>query len=254
VVRGGSSAVVTLAELVSSGAGVLAVCADASRRAALAAGAAGLARFNGGSGRVACARCGPPALAGLLAKADGGLALTDYATLLAVGGEGEELVARFEHVVLVDPPTSAEAATAVAVGESGYLHELWSEAEHEFALGALDESLASRTVVAAVFRSVFRSLRTACAATSGTTGGISGSALRTALSGSGARPLAAEASARAFRVLGELELARGAPNRGVGLVGVVSSGGTELERSPAFRAYRERHLEAQQFLARPRQQ
>jgi hypothetical protein len=245
---------VTLAELVSSGAGVLAVCADASRRAALAAGAAGLARFNGGSGRVACTRCGPPALAGLLAKADGGLALTDYPTLLAVGGDGEELVARFEHVVLVDPPTSAEAATAVAVGESGYLHELWSEAEHEFALGALDESLASRTVVAAVFRS----LRTACAATSGTPGadpgGVSGSALRTALSGPGARPLAPEASARAFRVLGELELARGAPNRGVGLVGVVSSGGTELERSPAFRAYRERHLEAQQFLARPRQQ
>ncbi|HEY2715752.1 MAG TPA: single-stranded-DNA-specific exonuclease RecJ, partial [Solirubrobacterales bacterium] len=45
-VCGGSSAVVAIAELVSSGAGVLAVCADASRRAALAAGAAGLARFN----------------------------------------------------------------------------------------------------------------------------------------------------------------------------------------------------------------
>ena len=38
VVRGGGSATVAIAELVSSGAGVLAVCADASRRAALAAG------------------------------------------------------------------------------------------------------------------------------------------------------------------------------------------------------------------------
>ena len=40
---------VAIAELVSSGAGVLAVCADASRRAALANGATGLARFNGGA-------------------------------------------------------------------------------------------------------------------------------------------------------------------------------------------------------------
>jgi hypothetical protein len=244
--------VVTIAELVSSGAGVLAVCADASRRAALAAGAAGLARFNGGSGRVACARCGPPALAGLLAKADGGLGLTDYATLGAAGDDGAEAVARFEHVVLVDPPTSAEAAAAVAVGESGYLHELFSEAEHEFALAALDESLASRTAVAGVFRS----LRAACAeaAPGADAAEISGQALRAALAGPGAHPLGPEAASRAFRVLIELELARGAPNRGAGLVGVVSSGGTELERSAAFRAYRERHLEAQQFLARPKQQ
>ncbi len=47
---GAGSATVTIAELVSSGAGVLAVCADASRRAALAGGATGLARFNGGAG------------------------------------------------------------------------------------------------------------------------------------------------------------------------------------------------------------
>ena len=56
-----------IAELVSSGAGVLAVCADASRRAALASGATGLARFNGGAARVACHRCGGEAIAGLIA-------------------------------------------------------------------------------------------------------------------------------------------------------------------------------------------
>jgi single-stranded-DNA-specific exonuclease len=244
VVRGGGSAVVTIAELVSSGAGVLAVCADASRRAALAAGAAGLARFNGGSGRVACVRCGAPALAGLQAKAGGGLALTDYATLAAVE-EGKEIAARFEHVVLVDPPTSEEA-TATVVAGPGYLHELWSEAEHEFALAALDESLASRPVIAGVFRS----LRAACA---GAPAEVGGTALREALAGAGPRPLAPEAAARAFRVLAELDLARGAPTGGNGLVGVVSSGKTELERSAAFRAYRDRHLEAQGFLARPRQ-
>src|SRR5262245_56791862 len=82
------------------------------------------------------------------AKAGGGLALTDYETLAAAEG-GEEVVAGFEHVVLVDPPTSADAAALMAAGDSGYLHELWSEAEHEFALAALDESLASRASVAA---------------------------------------------------------------------------------------------------------
>ena len=252
VVRGGGSAVVTIAELVSSGAGVLAVCADASRRAALAAGAAGLARFNGGSGRVACARCGPEALAGLLAKADGGLALTDYATLFAAAaGEGEEVAARFEHVVLVDPPTSAEALAIVAAGESGYLHQLYTEAEHEFALAALDESLASRHAVAGVFRAL-RAACTAAAPPEGTS--ITGPDLRHAFAGPGAHPLGPESAARAFRVLVELDLARGAPERGAGLVGVVSSKGTDLERSSAFRAYRERHLEAQQFLARPKQQ
>ena len=54
-----------IAELVSSGAGVLAVCADASRRAALAGGATGLARFNGGAALIACQRCGGEAIAGL---------------------------------------------------------------------------------------------------------------------------------------------------------------------------------------------
>jgi single-stranded-DNA-specific exonuclease len=250
VVRRGGSALVTIAELVSSGAGVLGVCADASRRAALAAGAAGLARFNGGSGRVACARCGAAALDALLIKADGGFALTDYATLAAAGEGGVEAVARFEHVVLVDPPTSTEAAAVVAAGESGYRHELWSEAEHEFALAALDESLASRSAVAAVFRS----LRDAGAGERADARGVTGPALREALATAGSHPLAPEAAARAFRVLAELELAQGAPNRGDDLVGVVSSQGTDLERSAAFRAYRERHLEAQQFLARPKQQ
>ena len=69
VVRGaGSSPTATIAELVSSGAGVLAVTADASRRAALANGATGLARFNGGAALIACHRCGADAVAGLAAR------------------------------------------------------------------------------------------------------------------------------------------------------------------------------------------
>jgi single-stranded-DNA-specific exonuclease len=243
-VGGGGSAVVRIAELVSSGAGVLAVSADASRRAGLAAGAAGLARFNGGSARVACARCNQASLWALLAKAEGGLALTDYAALLAAPERAATVVAAFEHVVLVDPPISAEARAAAAAGGSGYLHELYSQAEHEFAASVSAESLASREAVAAVFRG----LRAADGEP------LTGSRLVEALCGAGSRPLAPEAAARAYRVLGELELVQGSPESGKGLVGVLSSEGTELERSASFRAYRDRHLEAQQFLARPRQQ
>ena len=81
----------------------------------------------------------------------------------------------------------------------------------------------------------------------------SGSGLREALAGPGAHPLAPEPAARCFRVLAELNLVAGEPSGGDGTVGVVSSEGTDLERSAAFRAYRAEHSEAQQYLERPKQ-
>jgi single-stranded-DNA-specific exonuclease len=244
VVRGAGSPVARIAELVSSGAGVLAVCADAARRAELAGGATGLARFNGGAGRIACARCGSEALEGVAAKATGGLALVDYATL----ARGGEVPAPFEHVVFVDPPHSeADGLLAAqprpapaASGEAhpGFLHPLWTEAEREFALSVEDERCASRDAVARVFRA----LRAA--------GEASGAGLRGALGGEGPRPLPPEAAARCFRVLAEIGLVAGEPAGGAGPVRVVSSEGTGLERSAAFRAYRRDHSEAAQYLAR----
>jgi single-stranded-DNA-specific exonuclease len=264
VVHGGGSANVTIAELVSSGAGVLAVCADASRRAALAAGATGLARFNGGSARVACHRCGVEALGGVIARGeDGGLALTDYATLaqplsaaaqLDAGPAGPSAAAHFEHVVLVDPPPSAVAEALAATPRAaegpaeetggtdpGFLHRVWTPAEQGFAISASDEQHASRAAIGGVFRR----LREA--------GEVRGSALRETLAGSGAHPLSPESAARCLRVLAELDLVAGDANRGAGTVGVVSSGQTDLERSAAFRAYRADHSEAQRYLERPKQ-
>jgi single-stranded-DNA-specific exonuclease len=241
VVGGGGSATVTIAELVSSGAGVLAVCADASRRAALANGATGLARFNGGAALVACHRCGRESPAALAARADGGLALTDYAALATEPG----LAGAFEHLVMVDPP-SAEAdeircAAPASASGPGFQHRLWSEAERVFAISVSAQRNASRDTIA----SVFRRLREAGEAT--------GSDLREALAGTGAHPLGPEAAARCFRVLVEVGLLAGEPNGGAGTVGVVSSEGTDLERSAAFRAYRADHSEAQTYLERPKQ-
>jgi single-stranded-DNA-specific exonuclease len=240
LVSGGAPVTVAIAELVSSGAGVLAVCADASRRAALAGGATGLARFNGGAARIACSRCGGEAVEGLSARAGGGLALTDYAAL----DRAPSLPGEFEHVVLIDPPRGARDARRVSrplEGPAGFLHLLWTAAEVEFSASVLDEQLASRAAIAALFRS----LREA--------GEASGEELREALRGDGAHRRSPEAAARCFRVLAELGLVSGEPSRGAGTVGVVSSEGTDLERSAAFRAYRADHSEAVPYLERPKQ-
>lgn len=240
VVQGAASATVAIAELVSSGAGVLAVTADASRRAGLGNGATGLARFNGGAALIACHRCSDEEIARLVGKGDAGLAVVDYAAL----DRAPELACAFEHVVLVDPPRSAldemRSGLPCAEGHPGFLHVLWSEAEVEFAGKALVEQWPGREAVAASFRAL-REL-----------GEAQGGGLRNALAGTGNHPLSPEACARRFRVLSELRLAQGAPEGGAGLVRVVSSERTDLQRSAAFRAYGERLSEAQQFLARPK--
>ncbi|HVY95386.1 MAG TPA: single-stranded-DNA-specific exonuclease RecJ [Solirubrobacterales bacterium] len=229
-VAAGGAATARIAELVSSGAGVLAVCADASRRAGLAGGATGLARFNGGAGRVACSRCGGAAVQALAGKASGGLALTDYA---ALAREGDAIAAAFEHVVLVDPPPSGRAE---AVAGAGYVHRVWGAPEFEFARAALAAEAPARETIAAAYKR----LREA--------GECGGERLRAALAGTGPHPLAPETAARCVRVLEELGLVAGETGAGGGRLGVVSSKGTDLERSVAFRAYKESHAEAARFL------
>ena len=240
LVEEATPATVAIADLVSSGAGVLAVCADASRRAALANGATGLARFNGGAALIACHRCGEVELGRLRERSSSGLALVDYAALERVSG----LASEFEHVVLVDPPRGdgdvERAAQAWSGTASGFLHALWTDAEREFASQALAEQWATREGVAATYRALRQ------------TGDAHGCRLRQALSGAGPHPLGPEAAARRFRVLHDLGLLQGAPEGGGGVVRVVSSVRTDLQRSAAFRAYSDRLSEDQRFLTRPK--
>jgi single-stranded-DNA-specific exonuclease len=231
----GSSPTATIAELVSSGAGVLAVAADASRRAALANGATGLARFNSGAALIACHRCGADAVAGLAARSEGGLALTDYAALAMA----PDLAGSFEHVVLVDSPRIPLDVSRATYGE-GFLHPLFSDAEREFGLGVLARQAPSRETIAAVFRAL-RPL-----------GQVAGPELRAALIGPGPHALDPETAARCFRVLVDLGLVSGNTNAGAGLASVVSSEGTDLDRSEAFRVYSKAHSEAQSFLQSPK--
>ena len=92
---------------------------------------------------------------------------------------------------------------------------------------------------------LFRELREA--------GEASGEELREALAGSAPQARSPETAARCFRILGELGLVQGEPAAGGGVVGVVSSEGTDLERSASYRAYSARHEEARQYLEAHRQ-
>jgi single-stranded-DNA-specific exonuclease len=188
-------------ELASSGESVVALCADAGLRAAMARE---------------------------------GLRLADYAEL-----EREpSLAAGFAHAVLVDSPPTADVARIASRStfEDGYLHRAWGEAEWRLSLNAIAEQLAQRPTLIACFRD----LRDA--------GEAEGEELREALRGGGPRPRGPETAARCFRVLAELGLLHGAPGPAGGAVGVVSSEGTDLERSAAFRAYGARYQEARQYL------
>jgi single-stranded-DNA-specific exonuclease len=199
-VRPRNSPAAVVGELASSGAEVLAIVACVERRAALA---------------------GEPAVP------------ADAAALEA----DPELAAGFEHVVFVDPPQFAHVEELAMQGE-GYAHLAWGEAEQRFALAMLDEQLARREVLVAMFRD----LREA--------GEASGAELLGALRGGGRFPRTPQAAARCLRVLTELELVQGRPDGGDGSVGVVSSEETELERSVAYRAYGARHQEGLRFLER----
>jgi single-stranded-DNA-specific exonuclease len=168
-----------------------------------------------------------------------GVRLADYAEL----ERSPELGAGFDHVVLVDPPPGAhfEPLLGRSAGPGGYLHRVWGEAEWRFALSMLSEQLAQRPTLIATFRDLRE------------VGEASGEELRVALLGGGSHPRGAETAARCFRVLSELGLVHGAPSDGEGVVGVVSSEGTDLERSASYRAYSARHEEARRYLEAHRQ-
>ena len=149
----------------------------------------------------------------------------------------------FDHVIIVDPPPSAEllALASRSSVEGSYLHRVWGDAEWRFALSGAAAQLAQRPTLIALFRD----LREA--------GEVSGEDLRAALIGSAPQARSPETAARCSRILSELGLIQGEPAAGGGSVRVVSSEGTELERSASYRAYSARHEEVRQYLEAHRQ-
>jgi single-stranded-DNA-specific exonuclease len=233
--RRGGAAVASLAELISSGEPVLAICADAARRAKLASSAADPRRFGAAVPRIACCRCGADSLdAALAVPPETGLVLVDW-TVVALRPEA---VRRFRHVVVIDPaPSEALEGLALATEVGGYAHLAWGPVELELTERLLAREWDLRGAIAEIWRALAES-----------EGEVDGATLRSALEGASEYPRTPETAARCVRVLCELGLCEWQPDRAAGALRVLSSERTDLGRSRVYGACLARHQEAIRFL------
>jgi len=247
--RRGGAAVASLAELISSGEPVLAICADASRRARLASAAANPRRFGAALPRIACCRCGAHSLDAALADPPAaGLVLADWTSLAL----RPRVPLAFQHVVLIDPPPSealeglagaARKRSGVGGGAGSYIHLAWGRAELELSERLLTRDWELRAAIGEIWRGL---------ASAG--GEASGAGLRALLAGDSAYPRPPEVAARCLSVLAELGLAEWLPDRAAPILRVLSSERTDLARSRAYGACIARHQEALRFLRSRAQQ
>ena len=199
--RRGHSSLVVLREAVASGeGGVLAVCADVSRR-----------------------------LAGLEARA-GGFALVSHHAL----ERRPELAAGFAHIVLLDPPAS-KAQLDAAEGGSGHTHLAWGAAELRFAWQMHELEYGLRASLAALYRGVRAR------------GRVAGGELEQLLRAEGRHGRPARVAGRLVRVLAELALV--SLDRQTPALQAASEAPTALERSCAYRVYRQRYEDGKRFLS-----
>jgi single-stranded-DNA-specific exonuclease len=231
--RRGGAAVASLAELISSGESVLAICADAARRGKLASSAADPRRFGAALPRIACCRCGAESLDRALRASEGaGLVLVDW----TVVARRPEAPREFRHVVLIDPAPSG-ALESVARADAGFLHLAYGPAEVQLAERLLAREWDLRAAIAEIWRAL---------AEAG--GQAEGAEVRSALEGTSDYPRTPETGARCVRVLCELGLWEWLPDRASGALRVLSSERTDLGRSRAYGACIARHQEAVRFL------
>ena len=148
---------------------------------------------------------------------------------------------------LIDPPPFAALEAARGPPGAGYLHLAWGPAEVELAA----RLLGCRVAVAAGARRALP--RAAATRRRGEAG--SRRELRCALAAAAAHPRSPGGRGRALRVLlaSSGSCAVGRDPALARALRVVSSEGTDLERSRAYRAYRARHEEGKRFLSRRRQ-
>jgi single-stranded-DNA-specific exonuclease len=224
------SPVALIGELLSSGARVLVVSADARRRAELAALAATPARFGGGHA-ILCAGCPATAFEAACDPERGArLLLTDWEAL----AEREQLATGFDHVVAVDPAPGAGPEAGLRAGGPGFAHRAWSGAG-ELPVLCWEERWQPRAALVEIYRGLVDGPR-------------SGEGLEELLGGSGGARRPPEIAARCVRVLRELGIAEISGEGAGRKLGIVSSERTELERSEAWRAFAARHQEGLRYL------
>jgi single-stranded-DNA-specific exonuclease len=211
--RGGGIAGL-LGDLVASGAPVLAVTAHARQRAAV------------------------------LRDRVGGFAVTTWAPL----EQDPSLAAGYPHVVAVDPPPHAQLrALAERLPGEGWAHLAWGGSELELARRVLAWELDLSAPLADSYRALRAAAKSGAAASGGA---VTGEALAAILRGSGGQPRSGTVAGRLLRVLSELGLVQ-LTTAPLAVSVPPATTRTELQRSPAFRAYAERHRDGLAFLAEP---
>jgi len=155
------------------------------------------------------------------------------------------LVERFAHVVAVDPPPHPHLTALLAqLPGGGWTHLAWGELESEVARRVLAWELDLRAPLA----DLYRALRAAAAAAPAA---LTGAPLEAALRGAAPQPRSGALAGRLLRVLAELELVElGTAPLAVRLPRAPAR--TDLERSPAFRAYEQRLHAGLEHLGAPR--
>lgn len=233
--------IAVLAELLTSGASVLAVTVDAGLRAGLAQSTAGVGRFAAGPTSICSLRDGRARLRETLAASFG---LTDYRSLLRGFDEISVSASGPRHVALIDPPASPHEMTVakLAVDGSGMLHRLWDPAALSFALRVLTEAAELRAPMAAIYRALREGE------------GAAGSDLRDILQGSEPLPDPPERAGSCVAILSELGLvgwdedATGDQRICARRLRAVSSNRTDLDRSSRYRNYRQQYEVKTKFL------
>jgi len=162
----------------------------------------------------------------------GGFAITTWAALEADPG----LAAPFAHAVAVDPPAHAHLrALAEDLPGHGWTHLAWGAGEQELARRVLAWELDLRPQLA----ELYRALRVAPRHT--------GEPLLATLRGTAPQPRSGALIGRLLRVLAELDLVA-VDAEPLAVTVPAPAGRTDLERSPAFRAYAARLADGLAYL------
>jgi single-stranded-DNA-specific exonuclease len=199
--RRGDGALPALRELTAAPGGVLAVVADVPRR-----------------------------IEGLAARS-GGYALCAHGAL----ARRPELAARFEHLVVLDPPAHHDEAERLRAGQPGsFVHLCWGPAELRFAQQIHESEHALRAALVPLYRALRGR------------GSADGEELEALLRGDGTHSRSVAQARRLVAILTELGLV--SLDRDLRALTVRDAGRTALERSATYRVAMQRYEDGRRWL------
>jgi single-stranded-DNA-specific exonuclease len=183
------------------------------------------------SGERVLALCADvPRRLGGLGDRQGGFALGCYHAL----ERRPALAEAAQHLVALDPPASAEGMHLLGLGE-GITHLAWADPELRFAWQMHELEYGLRASLVALFRGLRHR------------GRVAGEELEQLLRGDGQHGRPARLAGRLIRVLAELELV--SLDRDPPALAATSDARSELDRSPAYRAYEQRRKDGLRYLS-----